>query len=87
VTRLVEAAGLEVVDVHGVRLFSDLVPSALVDSEADRAALLALEQAASRHPDYGFLGQLGAAAHVLARNAHSHNAHSKAHPDQGTTHA
>jgi S-adenosylmethionine-dependent methyltransferase len=64
---LVTRAGLVVEDVHGVRLFSDLVPSALVDSEADRAALLDLEQAASRHPDFGFLGQLGAAVHVLAR--------------------
>jgi S-adenosylmethionine-dependent methyltransferase len=64
---LVGAVGLEVVDVHGVRLFSDLVPSALLDSESDRTALLELEQAATRHPDFGFLGQLGAAAHVLAR--------------------
>ena len=63
---MVETAGLEVVDLHGVRLFSDLVPSALVDSEADRAALLQLEEAASRHPEFGFLGQLGAAVHVLA---------------------
>ena len=64
---MVEQAGLRVIDVHGVRLFSDLVPSALVDSEADRVALLDLEQAASRHPEFGFLGQLGAAVHVLAR--------------------
>jgi SAM-dependent methyltransferase len=62
---LVEAAGLTVVDVHGIRVFSDLVPSALIDSEGDRAALLDLEEAASRHP--GGLGQLGAAVHVLAR--------------------
>jgi len=62
---LVEAAGLAVVDVHGIRVFSDLVPSVLIDSEADRAALLDLEEAASRHP--GGLGQLGAAVHVLAR--------------------
>jgi SAM-dependent methyltransferase len=66
-TDLVTAAGLEVSDVHGVRLFSDLVPGALLDSEADRTALLELEQAASRHPDFGVLGQLGAAVHVLAR--------------------
>jgi S-adenosylmethionine-dependent methyltransferase len=64
---LVERAGLVVEDVHGVRLFSDLVPSALIDSDADRIALLELEQAASRHPEFGFLGQLGAAVHVLAR--------------------
>ena len=65
---MVERAGLVVEDVHGVRLFSDLVPSALIDSEADRSALLGLEQAASRHPDFAFLGQLGAAVHVLARH-------------------
>ncbi len=63
----VEQTGLVVEDVHGVRLFSDLVPSALVDSDADRIALLELEQVASRHPQFGFLGQLGAAVHVLAR--------------------
>ena len=60
------AKGLTVRDSHGVRLFSDLVPSALVDSEADRAALLRLEEEASRHPDFSFLGQLGAALHILA---------------------
>ena len=64
---LVEQAGLVVEDVHGVRLFSDLVPSALIDSDADRQALLELEQVATRHPQFGFLGQLGAAVHVLAR--------------------
>jgi S-adenosylmethionine-dependent methyltransferase len=64
---MVQQAGLVVEDVHGVRLFSDLVPSALIDSDADRTALLELEEAASRHPEFGFLGQLGAAVHVLAR--------------------
>jgi len=52
-----------------VRIFSDLVPAAYVDFEADRAALLKLEQSASRHPDYGFLGHIGAALHVLARRS------------------
>ncbi len=65
-TALVVAAGLEVGTVHGVRLFSDLVPSAYLDSEADRTALLELEEAASTHPVLGFLGQLGSAVHVLA---------------------
>ena len=64
---LVEQTGLVVEDVHGVRVFSDLVPSALIDSDADRVALLELEEAATGHPDFGFLGQLGAAVHVLAR--------------------
>ena len=63
---MVEQTGLVVQDVHGVRLFSDLVPSALVDSDADRTALLELEAAASRHAEFAFLGQLGAAVHVLA---------------------
>lgn len=63
---MVTAAGLTVRDCHGVRLFSDLVPSAFVDTEAERLALLRLEQEASRHPDFGFLGQLGASVHILA---------------------
>jgi SAM-dependent methyltransferase len=66
VTALVEGAGLFVRDLHGVRIFSDLVPAAFVDFDADRAALLQLEQIASSHPDYGFLGHIGAALHVLA---------------------
>jgi len=69
VAALVSEAGLTVQDSHGVRIFSDLVPSAFIDSEDDRLLLLELEQAASRHPDYAFLGQLGAALHVLARRA------------------
>ena len=51
---MVEQVGLVVDEVHGVRLFSDLVPSALVDSDADRTALLELEQAAAHHPQFGF---------------------------------
>ena len=66
ITALVEGAGLAVQDLHGVRIFSDLVPAAYVDFDADRAALLMLEQTASRHPDYAFLGHIGAALHVLA---------------------
>ena len=45
--------------------FTDLVPSALVDSEAHRAALLDLEDAACHHPEHP-LGALGSALHVLA---------------------
>jgi SAM-dependent methyltransferase len=67
ITALVEGAGLAVHDLHGVRIFSDLVPASYVDFGADRTALLELEQAASRHPDYSFLGHIGAALHVLAR--------------------
>jgi S-adenosylmethionine-dependent methyltransferase len=63
---LLAAHGLTPVDSHGVRVFSDLVPSALVDSEADRTALLELEEVASRHPDHPLLGALGSVRHVLA---------------------
>jgi len=69
IAALVEGAGLVVHDSHGVRIFSDLVPPSYVDSDADRAALLELEQTASRHPDYAFLGHIGAALHVLARRS------------------
>lgn len=63
---LLRAHGLEPVTAHGVRVFADLVPSALVDSETDRAALLALEEATGAHP---LLGALGSALHVLATRA------------------
>lgn len=57
--------GLRTLDVHGVRILSDLVPAGSVDTDADRTALLALEDAAARHAG-GVLGQLGAAVHVVA---------------------
>jgi SAM-dependent methyltransferase len=47
-TGLVEGAGLEVTAVHGVRVFADLVPGVLVDTEPDALeALLKLEEAAA----------------------------------------
>ena len=66
---LLTAHGLTPVDSHGVRIFSDLVPSALVDSEADRAALLELEDVASHHTGHPLLGDLGTVRHVLATRA------------------
>ena len=66
---LVTAAGLEVADAQGLRVFTDLVPSSYVDSEADREALLALERAVADHPDGDLLGRLGSALHLLARRA------------------
>jgi ubiquinone/menaquinone biosynthesis C-methylase UbiE len=52
-TRLVAAAGFADVVVHGVRVFSDLVPSSLVDLEPGAAAALAeLEHAVSELPEY-----------------------------------
>jgi SAM-dependent methyltransferase len=66
VLELVRAHGLTPVHVQGVRVFADLVPSALLDSEADRAALAALEEAAAEAPAHPLLGSLGSALHVLA---------------------
>ncbi len=64
-TALVAAAGLEVAQVHGIRVVADLVPSAVLDAEpGGPAALLALERAlADRLPFRDLATQL----HVLAR--------------------
>jgi S-adenosylmethionine-dependent methyltransferase len=52
-TGLLEDAGFAEVGVHGVRVFSDLVPSSLVDLEPGAAAALAeLEHAVSELPEY-----------------------------------
>lgn len=69
VLRLLTSAGLIPHHVHGVRLFSDLVPEALVDGEDARAALLALEQAAGAHPDHPGLAALATQLHVVAHRA------------------
>ncbi|WP_344169483.1 class I SAM-dependent methyltransferase [Kribbella lupini] len=63
VAQLAEA-GFMVHTVHGVRTFTDLVPAAIVDSEAGAAEALAdLERAASQHPAFRALSpQL----HILA---------------------
>ncbi len=48
---LLRATGFTVGAVHGVRVFTDLVPSRLVDAEPGAAeALVALEQEAAVHP-------------------------------------
>ena len=67
VEALVTQCGFTVETSHGVRLFSDLVPSVHLDSDADRAALLDLETALATHPEFGAIGQIGAALHVVAR--------------------
>ena len=60
-TALLADAGFTDVVVHGVRVFSDLVPSSLVDLEPGAAAALAeLEQAVSDLPEY----------HALATQLH-----------------
>lgn len=63
-TELVESTGMAVSAVHGVRVFSDLVPGAMVDTEPDaQEALARLEAAAAELPAFqAVAGQL----HVLA---------------------
>lgn len=68
-TDLLRRHGLEVVDRHGVRVVSDLVPSACLDTEHDRRAVLELEEALAAHHDAAVLGRLAAAVHVLAMPA------------------
>ncbi|WP_324783738.1 methyltransferase [Streptomyces sp. H51] len=52
-TELVEGAGLRVGAVHGVRVFADLVPGVLVDTEPGALeALLKLEEAAAELPAF-----------------------------------
>lgn len=64
---LLVSAGFTVERSHGVRLFSDLVPSVYLDSDSDREALLALEAAVLAHPEFAVLDQIGSALHVVAR--------------------
>lgn len=60
---LLAVTGFAVGEVHGVRVFADLVPSRLVDGEPGAAeALLALEQAAAAHP---VLRDIATQLHVL----------------------
>lgn len=61
---LVEGAGLDVASVHGVRVFADLVPGALVDTEPDAAEGLArLEAVAAELPAFQ---AVASQLHVLA---------------------
>lgn len=73
---LVASAGLTVGELHGVRIFADLVPSGLIDGEQTGAAgrghggetraaeaLIALESAAAVHP---VLRELATQLHLLA---------------------
>lgn len=59
--------GFTTLSTRGVRIFSDLVPSTYVDSDADRAQLLELEELASADPGRIGLAQLGGAVHLVAR--------------------
>ncbi len=56
--------------VHGVRLFADLLPGALVDGDPDAAAdLLDLERAAGDHVAVPELAALAAQLHVVAQRS------------------
>lgn len=50
-TRALEEAGVHVGTVHGVRVFTDLVPDGSVDGDVGSSELLALEAAAAEQPD------------------------------------
>ena len=61
---LLTGGGLRVAAMHGVRVFSDLVPGGIADTDpAAYDALLALETAAAGHPAFQ---ALAAQIHVLA---------------------
>ena len=61
---LVAGAGLDVVAVHGIRVFSDLVPGALLDDPAARETLVDLEAAVAERPEFR---DIATQIHVLAR--------------------
>lgn len=63
-TGLLSDAGLRVEAVHGVRVFTDLVPGALVDDPHDASALADLEATAVTHPAFR---AVASALHVIAR--------------------
>ncbi len=64
-TVLVRDAGLEVAAVHGVRVFADLVPGVLVDTEPGALeALLKLELAAAELPAFH---SISTQLHILAQ--------------------
>ena len=64
VIALLDQAGFRVRERAGIRVFTDLVPGALVDSEPRAAeALLALEAAVAEHPIFS---GIAAALHLIA---------------------
>lgn len=65
-TGLVESTGLDVSAVHGVRVFADLVPGSMVDTEPDaQEALARLEAAAAELPAFQ---AVASQLHVLAES-------------------
>ena len=67
---LLDATGFTPVQVHGVRVFADLVPPTALDSASGREALTELERAVATHPQYAeALGSLGAGLHAIAQRS------------------
>ncbi|TDB86581.1 methyltransferase domain-containing protein [Actinomadura sp. KC216] len=61
---LVRGSGLRVAELHGVRIFADLVPSGMLDGDAGSAdAMIALESVAAVHP---VLRDLATQLHLVA---------------------
>lgn len=65
--QMLTRTGFTTLSARGVRLFSDVVPSTFVDTDADRQALLELEELASADAGRTGLSALGAAVHLVAR--------------------
>jgi 2-polyprenyl-3-methyl-5-hydroxy-6-metoxy-1,4-benzoquinol methylase len=64
VTALLQDAGARILAIHGVRVFSDLVPSTVIEGEAlSREELVALESAVAEHPAFR---AIATQLHVLA---------------------
>ena len=64
---LFDADPVRIRALHGVRLFTDLLPGALVDGDAEAAtALLDLERVTSEHPE---LAAVAAALHLVVQRA------------------
>lgn len=62
-TALIEGAGLRIRAVHGVRIFTDLVPAEIADEPGARRALLDLEARAAEQPA---LRPVAGQLHILA---------------------
>ncbi len=67
VERLLTDAGFSALQTRATTILGHLVPAALLDSDADRAALTELDELLVSGPGREFLRTLGSGLHVLAR--------------------